>query len=49
MKALELQIKEKSIYFIVTCGVLCATGIMEAGEVKNLPEFKQAYEMGKAL
>lgn len=30
-------------------GILCATGVMEAGEVKAIPEFKQAYEMGKNL
>lgn len=28
-------------------GILCATGIMDAGEVKATPEFNQAFEMGK--
>lgn len=30
-------------------GILCATGVMDAGEVKARAEFRQAYEMGKNL
>ncbi len=30
-------------------GVICAKGVYEAGEVKNTPYMKQAYEMGRSV
>jgi len=30
-------------------GILCGTGVSEAGEIKNSDAFAQAYEMGKKI